>query len=71
MKKNIHPNYMAVTATCSCGNVIKINSTVCRDLNLDVCCNCHPFYTNKQRDITSGGRVDQFNKRFKVLYTKK
>lgn len=71
MKKGIHPNYSAVTVTCSCGNVIKTHSTVGRDLNLDVCGECHPFYTGKQRDVASGGRVDRFNKRFSVPSAKK
>lgn len=71
MKKGIHPNYSAVTVTCSCGNVIKTHSTVGRDLSLDVCGECHPFYTGKQRDVATGGRVDRFNKRFSVPGTKK
>ncbi|MEH2922227.1 50S ribosomal protein L31 [Samsonia erythrinae] len=71
MKKGIHPNYSEVTVTCSCGNVIKTHSTVGRDLNLDVCGECHPFYTGKQRDVATGGRVDRFNKRFSVPGSKK
>ncbi|AEW44845.1 50S ribosomal protein L31 [Serratia symbiotica str. 'Cinara cedri'] len=64
MRQNIHPKYEKVTAYCSCGNVIKIRSTLGHDLNLDVCGGCHPFYTGKQRDLATGGRVDRFNKRF-------
>ena len=48
MKKGIHPNYAEVTAKCSCGNEIKTRSTVGHDLNLDVCGNCHPFYTRSE-----------------------
>lgn len=66
MKKDIHPKYEEITANCSCGNVIKIRSTVGHDLNLDVCSKCHPFYTGKQRDVATGGRVDRFNKRFNI-----
>ncbi|NHB87542.1 50S ribosomal protein L31 [Photorhabdus tasmaniensis] len=66
MRKDIHPKYEAITATCSCGNVMQIKSTVNRALNLDVCGQCHPFYTGKQRDVATGGRVDRFNKRFNV-----
>ncbi|WNN44201.1 MULTISPECIES: 50S ribosomal protein L31 [Winslowiella] len=66
MKKGIHPTYTEITAKCSCGNEMKIGSTVGRDLNLDVCGKCHPFYTGKQRDVASGGRVDRFNKRFSI-----
>jgi large subunit ribosomal protein L31 len=71
MQQNIHPKYEEVTANCSCSNVIKIRSTVGHDLNLDVCGACHPFYTGKQRDVATGGRVDRFNKRFSVLGAKK
>lgn len=70
MKQDIHPNYAEITATCSCGNVIKIRSTVSKDLNLDVCSACHPFYTGKQRNVDTGGRVDKFNKRFSALSKK-
>lgn len=66
MKKGIHPNYVEITATCSCGNVIKTHSTVGHDLNLDVCGKCHPFFTGKQRVVDTGGRVERFNKRFSI-----
>ena len=59
MKKDIHPKYEEITASCSCGNVMKIRSTVGHDLNLDVCSKCHPFFTGKQRDVATGGRVDR------------
>lgn len=71
MKKSIHPKYEEIVASCSCGHVIKIRSTVQRDLHLDVCSLCHPFYTGKQRDVATGGRVDRFNKRFGVPLFKK
>ncbi|GAA5215310.1 50S ribosomal protein L31 [Corallincola platygyrae] len=71
MKDGIHPDYAEVTATCSCGNVMKIRSTVGKDLHLDVCSECHPFYTGKQKEAASGGRVDRFKKRFGSLSTKK
>ena len=45
MKEGIHPNYVEIKATCSCGNVINTRSTVAKDLHLDVCSECHPFYT--------------------------
>lgn len=64
MKADIHPNYVEITASCSCGNVMKTRSTAGKDMHLDVCSACHPFYTGKQKDATSGGRVDRFNKRF-------
>ncbi len=64
MKKAIHPEYGDITATCSCGNVIKTRSTLGHDINLDVCSSCHPFYTGKQKMVDSGGRVDRFRQRF-------
>lgn len=70
MKQDIHPDYNEITATCSCGNVIKVRSTMGKDLNLDVCSACHPFYTGKQRNVDTGGRVDRFKKRFGALSKK-
>jgi large subunit ribosomal protein L31 len=64
MKAEIHPKYEAVTATCSCGNVIQTRSTLGQDFSLDVCSNCHPFYTGKQKIVDSGGRVDSLKQRF-------
>lgn len=64
MKADIHPKYEAMTATCSCGNIISTRSTMGKDIHLDVCSACHPFYTGKQKMLDSGGRVDRFNKRF-------
>ncbi|MDC0663073.1 50S ribosomal protein L31 [Marinobacter sp. SS21] len=64
MKEGIHPKYEDITATCSCGNVIKTRSTVGQDLQLDVCSQCHPFYTGKQKVMDTGGRIDRFQKRF-------
>jgi large subunit ribosomal protein L31 len=64
MKADIHPKYEEMTATCSCGNTISTRSTMGKDIHLDVCSACHPFYTGKQKMLDSGGRVDRFNKRF-------
>jgi large subunit ribosomal protein L31 len=64
MKAEIHPKYEDITATCSCGNVIQTRSTKCEDLHLDVCSQCHPFYTGKQKIVDTAGRIDRFNKRF-------
>jgi large subunit ribosomal protein L31 len=64
MKSDIHPKYEVVTATCSCGNVIKTRSTLGQDFHIDVCSQCHPFFTGKQKILDSGGRVDRFKKRF-------
>ena len=64
MKQDIHPKYAEITASCSCGNEIKVRSTVGKDLNLDVCSNCHPFYTGKMKFVDTAGRIDKFNKKF-------
>ncbi len=64
MQADIHPKYEAMKATCSCGNVIETRSTYTKDLTLDVCSECHPFYTGKQKNADTGGRIDRFNKRF-------
>ncbi len=64
MKADIHPNYSEISVTCSCGNAFKTRSTVGKDLQLDVCSACHPFYTGKQKILDSGGRVDKFRKRY-------
>ncbi|WP_422667453.1 50S ribosomal protein L31 [Buchnera aphidicola] len=64
MKKSIHPHYIKIKATCSCGNVIEIFSTLNHNLTLDICAKCHPFYTGKKRIVDTGGRVERFKKRF-------
>ncbi len=64
MKADIHPKYGDMTATCSCGNVIQTRSTMTQDIHIDVCSQCHPFFTGKQKIVDSGGRVDRFKKRF-------
>jgi len=64
MRQEIHPEYTEIKATCSCGNVIVIKSTLKEDINLDVCSACHPFYTGKQKLVDTGGRVERFEKRF-------
>jgi large subunit ribosomal protein L31 len=68
MKAGIHPNYHQVNVTCSCGNSFTISSTLGDDnLQLDVCSNCHPFYTGKQKIVDTAGRVDKFNRKFGSL----
>ncbi|MCH9786694.1 MAG: 50S ribosomal protein L31 [Gammaproteobacteria bacterium] len=65
MKAETHPKYDPIKATCSCGNVIETKSTICNDISIEVCSQCHPFYTGKQKTIDSAGRIDRFNKRFR------
>ena len=64
MKPDIHPSYEEITVTCSCGNSFKTRSTVARDLRLDVCSSCHPFYTGKQKIVDTAGRVDKFKQKY-------
>jgi large subunit ribosomal protein L31 len=65
MKSGIHPNYELTTVTCACGNKIETGS-VKRDLKIDVCSNCHPFFTGKQKFVDAGGRVERFKKKFNL-----
>ena len=71
MKPEIHPNYKAIEVTCSCGNKINTRSTLCKDLHIEVCSQCHPFYTGTQKVMDTGGRIERFNKRFGKLSTRK
>ena len=64
MKADIHPAYAPVNVSCSCGNKFTTRSTVGHDLQVEVCSNCHPFYTGKQKQADTGGRVDKFKKRY-------
>ena len=65
MKADIHPTYAQTTVTCSCGNTFQTRSTAPNGvINAEVCSACHPFYTGKQRNLDTGGRVARFEKRF-------
>jgi large subunit ribosomal protein L31 len=64
MKPDIHPAYDEITVTCSCGNSFKSRSTVCKDLQIEVCSECHPFFTGKQKILDTGGRVDKFRRKY-------
>ncbi|WDI78447.1 50S ribosomal protein L31 [Candidatus Purcelliella pentastirinorum] len=64
MNKNIHPPYNSIQATCSCGNIINIKSTIKKDIFLDVCSSCHPFYTGQRKIMDTRGRVEKFSKKF-------
>lgn len=66
MKKGIHPEYHKVTVVCStCGNTFETGSTS-KNIKVDTCSNCHPFYTGKQSFTQSDGRIDRFNKRYGI-----
>ena len=68
MKKDIHPNYAETTITCACENVIQTRSTV-KDIKVEICSACHPFFTGKQKLVDTAGRIERFNKRFNIKPT--
>ena len=71
MKQDIHPTYHAsAKVTCVCGNTFETGSTK-SELHVDICSECHPFFTGKQKLLDTEGRVDRFNKRFGALSSKK
>ena len=65
MKTDIHPNYVATTITCACGNVIQTRSTE-KDIKVEICSACHPFFTGKQKLVDTAGRIDRFKKRYNI-----
>ena len=65
MKAEIHPKYTEIKVLCSCGNQFTTRSTLGRELHVEVCSACHPFYTGQQKILDTGGRVDQFKKRYR------
>lgn len=67
MKADIHPNYVACKVTCACGNAFDTKSTV-EKMHVDICSECHPYYTGKQKFIDTTGRVERFQKRFQGNY---
>ncbi len=69
MKKDIHPEYTLTKITCVCGNVIETRSTV-KDIHVEICSACHPFYTGKQKLVDTAGRIDRFNKRYGIKEAK-
>ncbi len=64
MKADIHPKYDSINVTCSCGNAFETRSTSGKDLSVEVCSACHPFYTGKQKMLDTAGQVDKFRRRF-------
>lgn len=63
MKEGIHPNYIETTIRCACGNEVKINSTT-KDIHVDICSDCHPFYTGKQKLVDTAGRIEKFQRKY-------
>lgn len=64
MKADLHPNYSEVKITCACGNVIDTRSTLARDITVDICSACHPFYTGQQKVMDTEGRIGRFDARY-------
>jgi large subunit ribosomal protein L31 len=63
MKKEIHPEYVEASVTCACGNTFKTQSTK-KEIRIEICSSCHPFYTGKQKFVDSAGRVEKFRKKY-------
>ena len=64
MKQGIHPEYKEIKVQCACGNIFTTRSTRKDDLQVEICSECHPFFTGKQKLVDTAGRVDRFNKRY-------
>ncbi len=69
MKKGIHPNYVESKIICSCGSIIETRATL-PELHIEICSQCHPFFTGKQKFVDTGGRVERFQKRYKQFIEK-
>jgi len=65
VKKDIHPKYELATVSCACGNVFETRTAV-GPMKLDICSNCHPYYTGKQKLIDTAGRVDKYYKKYNL-----
>ncbi|MCK9522942.1 MAG: 50S ribosomal protein L31 [Proteobacteria bacterium] len=64
MKPDIHPKYELITITCACGNAVQVRSTWGKDMGLEICSNCHPFFTGKQKLLDTAGRIERFRKKY-------
>ncbi|MBI4524277.1 MAG: 50S ribosomal protein L31 [Deltaproteobacteria bacterium] len=65
MKQGIHPEYKTATITCACGNVVETRSTV-TSIHVDICSQCHPFFTGKQKLVDAAGRVEKFRRKYGI-----
>ncbi|MDZ7841790.1 MAG: 50S ribosomal protein L31 [Gammaproteobacteria bacterium] len=64
MKADIHPKFEEIDVLCACGNRFKLRSTLGRELHVDICSACHPFYTGKQKIMDTAGRVSRFKEKY-------
>lgn len=69
MKEGIHPKYVDATVTCACGNVIKTRATQ-KEIRVDICSACHPFFTGKQKLVDTAGRVERFKRKYEKFNKK-
>jgi large subunit ribosomal protein L31 len=65
MRDKIHPKYELTKVTCACGNVIETRSTV-KDLKVEICSACHPFFTGKQKLVDTAGRIERFRRKYNI-----
>ena len=65
MREKIHPKYEKTTITCACGNVIETRSTL-KDIKVEICSSCHPFFTGKQKLVDTAGRIERFRKKYNI-----
>jgi len=65
MKTGIHPKYELTKISCACGNVIETRSTT-RDIKIEICSSCHPFFTGKQKLVDTAGRIERFRKKYNI-----
>ena len=65
MRNGIHPKYEMTTISCACGNVIETRSTT-RDIKVEICSACHPFFTGKQKLVDTAGRIERFRKKYNI-----
>lgn len=71
MKAKTHPEYKDVRVSCACGNTFSTRSTLCRDIRVEICSACHPFYTGKQKFVDTAGRVEKFQRKYGGEYFRK
>jgi large subunit ribosomal protein L31 len=65
MREKIHPKYETTSITCACGNVIETRSTV-KDIKVEICSACHPFFTGKQKLVDTAGRIERFKRKYNI-----
>ena len=71
MKDKVHPQYKDITVKCACGNTFQTRSTVCKNIQVEICSACHPFYTGKQKFLDTAWRVEKFQRKYGGEYFKK